>query len=229
MPIRCAHGSRGYTEPHHQGKDTVVSSSSPPPGEAAAAPSTPPSASPAEPPVLAALRARRSHSRVTDEAPSHAQLEQLVGAMSSIADHSSLGPWRIIELRGGDRETLGRALARANGTEPEKGIAKATRAPLVLAIVVSPRKSEKVPKWEQEAVASGVAHALELLLHEAGWGVMWRTGPAARSKAVHRAHRLRKREYLLGWLYVGGIPERGGKAQTKPRHPLDVSKHLTRL
>mgnify|MGYP006334365121 FL=1 len=147
--------------------------------------------------------------------------------MSSIADHSGLRPWRIIALRGDARHRLGIGLAKATGSDPEKMIAKSTRAPLVLALVASPRKSHKVPLWEQEAVASGVAHALELLLHEAGWGCFWRTGNATRAKAVRKAHGIKKPEYLLGWLYVGGIPERDRKS--KPRKPLDVSRHLTSL
>lgn len=177
-------------------------------------------------PAFDALSARRSHSKVTDEAPSDAELGRLLGAMTSIADHSRLRPWRVISLRGDARLRLGRGLAKASGSDSKKTIAKATRAPLVLAIVVSPRKS-KVPVWEQEAVASGVAHALELLLHEAGWGCFWRTGHETRSKALRKAHKLKKHEYLLGWLYVGGIPDRDRKI--KPRKPLELERHLTAL
>lgn len=177
-------------------------------------------------PAFDALSARRSHSKVTDESPSDAELGQLLGAMTSIADHSRLRPWRVISLRGDARLRLGRGLAKASGSDSKKTIAMATRAPLVLAIVVSPRKS-KVPVWEQEAVASGVAHALELLLHEAGWGCFWRTGHETRSKALRKAHKLKKHEYLLGWLYVGGIPDRDRKI--KPRKPLELERHLTAL
>lgn len=178
-------------------------------------------------PALAAVRGRRSHSKVTDEAPTTEQLAELVGAMSSIADHSGLRPWRIIELRGDSRALLGNALAEAAGEKHEKYLSKSMRAPLVLAIVVSPRKSKKVPIWEQEAVASGVAHTLGLLLHEAGWGSIWRTGPLTRSEPVHAAHQLSTDEYLLGWLYVGGIPDRDRK--DKPRSPLDPDRHLSSL
>lgn len=174
-----------------------------------------------------ALRHRRSHSKVTGEAPDRAELERLLGAMSGVSDHSGLRPWRVIEIRGDARLRLGKALAKGAGLKKSAGIKKAMRAPLVLAIVVSPRTSKKVPPWEQEAVASGVAHLLGLLLHEAGWGSMWRTGAAARSKAARRAHRLEKQEYLLGWLYVGGIPERDRK--NKPRKPLDLTRHLSEL
>lgn len=177
-------------------------------------------------PALEALRQRRSHSKHTDDAPSHAELERLLSAMSSVADHSRLRPWRVIELRGAARAKLGEGLAKASGGDRDKYVSKAMRSPLILVIVVSPRKS-KVPLWEQEAVASGVAHLLGLLLHEAGWGSIWKTGSHTRSKALRKALGVKKPEYLLGWLYVGGIPDRDRKS--KPRKPLDLSRHLTVL
>ena len=108
---------------------------------------------------------------------------------------------------------LGRAINKANGDKGSSS--KPLRAPLLIAVVASYRKSDKVPRWEQEAVASGVAHVLSLLLDEAGWGVFWRTGDYTRSKAVAKAHGLGKDEELLGWLYVGGKPPRArlGTAQ----------------
>lgn len=178
-------------------------------------------------PVFEAMAARTSISKVTDEAPSHDELVELVSVLSSVPDHSRLRPWRIIELRGKAREVLGNALAEARDSKPEKTIAKATRAPLVLAVVVSPRPSKKVPYWEQEAVASGVAHYLTLLLAEAGWGTMWRTGEGTRSESVRQALKLEHTEQLLGWIYVGGVPE--GRRKTKPRKPLDITRHLSSL
>lgn len=156
-------------------------------------------------PVLVAARSRRSWSRVTDEAPTHDELLTLVAASGRVADHSSLRPWRLIELRGDDRVRLGEAIAKAEGDRAPS--TKPLRAPLLVAVVASYRKSSKVPRWEQEAVASGVAHMLSLLLDDAGWGVIWRTGGYTRSKAVAKAHGLKKNEELLGWLYIGGKPD----------------------
>lgn len=64
-------------------------------------------------PVFEAMAQRASYSKVTDEAPSHQELEQLMGVLSSVPDHSRLRPWRVIELRGTDRKKLGKALAKA--------------------------------------------------------------------------------------------------------------------
>jgi nitroreductase len=168
--------------------------------------------------------ARRSWSKVTDDAPSHAELVELVAAAGRVADHSSLAPWRLIELRGDDRERLGRAINKAN--KEHGSSAKPLRAPLLIAVVASFRPSDKVPHWEQETVAAGVAHTLSLLLDEAGWGVIWRTGHHTRTKAVAKAHGLRRSEELLGWLYVGGKPARDRPAR---RIPVDAESHLSRM
>lgn len=158
---------------------------------------------------------------MTAEAPTHEQLVPLVEAAAGVADHGSLKPWRLIEIRREAREKIGKAFAKSGGSAD-----KPLRASLLIAIVAIHRPSGKAPEWEQDAVASGVAHMLSLLLDEAGWGVIWRTGDPTRAKKVAKAHKLAKNEKLMGWLYVGGKPER-----TKPekKDKLSLEKHLTSL
>ena len=172
--------------------------------------------------VADAARRRRSRSKVTPEAPTHEQLLDAVRSAATVADHSELRPWRLIEFRGDDRLIVGRSIADACGAEGharDKLTDKALRAPLIVAVVVSPRESRKVPYWEQESVASGVAHLLSLVLDDAGWGVFWRTGVWTRSPEVAHAHGLREGEQLLGWLYVGGRDR--DRDDEKPRKLLD--------
>lgn len=175
------------------------------------------------------VAARRSYSRVTQDAPTHEELLPLIAAAGRVADHSALHPWRVIELRGEARQRLGRAFAEdagLSGAAAEKLAAKPLRSALLLAIVSVQTDSEKVPGWEQDAVAAGVAHLLSLLLHDAGWGVIWRTGHHTRSQAVHRMHGLAANEHLLGWLYVGGIPE---DSKDSHRAPIDPERFLSAL
>lgn len=91
--------------------------------------------------ALTAAGNRRSWSKVTDESPTREQLLELVAAAARVADHSNLKPWRLIELRGNDRERLGRVIAKADGQRGVDG--KPMRAPLLIAVVSSPRKSKK--------------------------------------------------------------------------------------
>ena len=179
--------------------------------------------------VADAMLRRRSHSSVGDKAPSNKELRRVLEVAGTVADHAALHPWRVIAVRGEARERIGRAIAEASGaagSDADKVAKKPLRAPLLLAVVVSPKRSEKVPDWEQEAVASGVAHVLSLLLDEAGWGVIWRTGRYTRAKAVAKAHGLDKNEELLGWLYVGGKPARSRLGRRKG---VEARKHVSRM
>ena len=179
--------------------------------------------------ALDAALARRSASKVTDAAPDDVAVLRLLEGASRVADHASLRPWRVIAVRGAGRERLGVALAAASGAEGEaaaKLAGKPLRAPLLLAVVavVTP-DHPKVPEWEQEASAAGVAHLLSLLLDEAGWGVMWRTGPYTRHPLVAAAHGLAPDERLLGWLYVGGLP--GGRRAERRTDRIAASRLTT--
>ena len=176
-----------------------------------------------------AVMRRQSHSKVTADAPSRLELLPLVEAAATVADHSGMKPWRLIELRGDARVRLGAAFAEASGAtgkDAEKAGSKPLRASLLIAVVFTHKPSFKVPAWEQEAVASGIAHMLSLLLDNAGWGVFWRTGGLTRAEAVHRMHELEPHEVLLGWLYVGSKPERS-KPEKKKR--FDAARALTSL
>ncbi|PWC05856.1 nitroreductase [Agromyces badenianii] len=155
------------------------------------------------------MLARRSAPKVTDAAPDDDVVVSLLEAAGRVADHAALRPWRVIAIRGDARARLGAALAAAAGLDGEHAARlsrKPLRAPLLLAIVAVTTTHHKVAAWEQEAVAAGVAHQLSLLLDEAGWGVMWRTGPHTRHPLVAEMHGLAPGERLLGWLYVGGLP-----------------------
>ena len=67
--------------------------------------------------VADAARRRRSRSKVTDVAPTHEQLLDAVRSAATVADHSELRPWRLLEFRGDDRMIVGRSLAEASGAE----------------------------------------------------------------------------------------------------------------
>lgn len=179
--------------------------------------------------IFDAVAGRRSHSHVTEDAPTHEELLPLVSAAASVADYGSLRPWRLIELRDDARSRLGDAFAEASGLEEKhaaKLAAKPLRASLLIAVVAVHKPSHKVREWEQDIAAAGVAHTLSLLLHEAGWGVMWRSGPHVDAEPVRRMHELADNERLFGWLYVGGMPE---KQKPEKKASFDAESVLTAL
>lgn len=183
-------------------------------------------------PVLESMATRRSVSKVGSETPSDEQLTELLTAVTAVADHKALRPWRLILLRGADRIKLAEALDAAAGVERERGDynVKPFRAELLIGIVASPRQHPKVPQWEQHATAAGAAHLLELALWQAGWGAMWRTGLLANSTQVRAAHDLTEEEHLMGWLYVGSIDDAFRTRMVESNRPaLDPHQFLGRM
>jgi len=175
---------------------------------------------------------RRSVSKVGPETPSDAELADLLAAVTPVADHKALRPWRLITLRGDDRLRLGEALDAAGGVTREPGEinTKPLRAELLIAVVAKLTDNPKVPEWEQRATAAGAAHLLELALWQAGWGVMWRTGLLADAPEVRAAHGLADNEHIMGWLYVGSIdPRFKERLANSKKPPLDPQKFLSRF
>lgn len=185
-----------------------------------------------EDPVLEAMATRRSVAKVGPETPTDAELTELLAAVTPVADHKALRPWRLITLRGDDRMRLAKALDEASGEvrEPGEFNPKPFRAELLIAVVASPKWHPKVPEWEQHATAAGAGHLLSLALWQVGWGVMWRTGLFANAPAVRTVHGLTDTEHLMGWLYVGSIDESfRERLRTSTRPALDPHSFLSTL
>lgn len=183
-------------------------------------------------PVLQAMASRRSVSKVGPQTPSDEEVARLLAAVTPVADHKALRPWRLILLRGEDRRVLADALDAAAGVTRATGEVnpKPFRAELLIAVVASRTEHPAVPPWEQDATAAGAAHLLELALWQAGWGVMWRSGPHTNAGEVRAAHGLGEGELLLGWLYVGDVdPAFAARLASSHRPPLDPAPFLSRM
>lgn len=163
--------------------------------------------------VLDFLLTRRSRPAKTlgPEAPARAEIETLLTAASRTPDHGKLAPWRFIVLQDAGRRTelAAQATARmqAMGLDAEK-VEKNARAfsygGVVVAVVASPKPSDKIPAWEQELAAGGVCLALLNAALAAGWGANWLTGPLARDDAfLGPALGTAPGEFIAGFIHIG--------------------------
>ena len=97
-----------------------------------------------------------------------------------------------------------RARAPEAGEDGDKGASAFEQAPLVVAVVSSPKASEKIPGIEQTLSAGAVALELLNAALAAGWGASWMTGWVAYDRPLlEGALGLAPEESVIGFVYLG--------------------------
>lgn len=162
--------------------------------------------------ALKFLLSRRSRPAKTLQPPVP-DLETLTTILTAAArtpDHGKLEPWRFIVL---ERLALARIadLVEAHGTETglpaedvAKGRAQFDQGHLCVAVVESPKPSEKIPAIEQSYSAGAVCLSLVNAALASGWGANWLSGwPSHDADFARSAFGLRDGERIAGLIYLG--------------------------
>ncbi|MFN7004257.1 MAG: nitroreductase [Roseinatronobacter sp.] len=180
-------------------------------------------------PVMNFLLTRRSRpaKMLTAPAPDRAELSQLLTAAARVPDHGKLEPWRFIALTPPALTRLAAAVA-ARATEKdlppdacEKAVTTFTGSPLVVAVVASPKPSEKIPEIEQTLSVGGVCLSLVNAALASGWGACWLTGWPAMDRPVQESLGLAPHEWIAGFVHIGT------SNITPPDRPRPDIAHLT--
>lgn len=171
-------------------------------------------------------RRSRPAKTLTTPVPDRAALMPLLTAAARTPDHGKLEPWRFVVLEkpaldrlAGLVPTRGAAL----GLDPDK-ITKAhdqfANADLAVAVVSSPKPSEKIPQIEQVYSAGAVCLALLNAALAAGWGANWLSGWASHDREfITDALGLAAHENIAGFIHIG--TERHAPPE-RPRPDLDA-------
>ena len=162
--------------------------------------------------ALAFLLTRRSRpaKTLTGPVPDRAALEVLLTAAARTPDHGKLEPWRFIVLEKN-------ALLRLAGLIPARGaaldvdpdkITKAidqyAKADLAVAVVCSPKPSDKIPAIEQIYSAGAVCLSLLNASLAAGWGANWLSGWASHDRVfTTEGLGLADYETIAGFIHIG--------------------------
>jgi nitroreductase len=159
--------------------------------------------------VLDFLLTRRSRPAklLRAPAPDRAAIAELLTAAARVPDHGKLEPWRFVVIAGAAKERLIDAIrARASGAgqDADKGASAFEQAPLVVAVVSSPKESDKIPAIEQTLSGGAVALGLVNAALAAGWGASWMTGWVAYDRPLlEDTLGLSPTESLIGFVYLG--------------------------
>jgi len=162
------------------------------------------------------LRRRSSSAKAMGEpGPSAADIDVILRAGARVPDHGKLAPWRFLLFQGDARIQFGEKLAAIlESREPDAGEVRLgiergrlLRAPLVIAVISSPKVSPKIPEWEQRLSAAAVCQNMLIAATALGFGAQWITEWCAYDTEVSRVLGLGEGEKVAGFLYFGSSTE----------------------
>jgi len=172
----------------------------------------PDSLPPTRPDVLEFLLTRRSRpaKMLRAPGPDREVLTQLLTAAARVPDHGKLEPWRFLVLERGALDRLARLCAArgaALGEAPEK-IEKAAAtfadSPFAVAVIASPKPSEKIPEIEQLLSAGAACLSLVNAALARGFGACWLSGYAAHDRVFcEEGLGLAPHERVAGFIHIG--------------------------
>lgn len=191
--------------------------------------------------VFQTIVARRSIGKMTEQHPTHQQIEHILAAATHAPNHHKVEPWRFIVLAGKARAELGEVMAEAlaarlQQTEPnsvasdkilallQKERTKLLRSPVVIVAVAEQPTQPNVLAIENiEAVSAAVQNML-LTAEEMGLAAMWRTGDAAYEPRIKQWLGLNSEDHIVAFVYLGypAIPK-------LDRHPTNIDNKTTWL
>jgi len=164
----------------------------------------------ANPAALSFLASRRSRpaKTLTTPVPDRAALEDLLTVAARTPDHGKLEPWRFIVLEAAALKRLADTIPRhCADLDPErtaKLVAQFTTADLAVAVVASPKPSDKIPEIEQTLSAGAVAMNLLSAALAAGWGANWLSGWISHDRTWREETLgLATHEWIVGFIHIG--------------------------
>ena len=164
------------------------------------------------PEVMDFLLSRRSRPAKTlgPGGPDRAGLQRILTAAARSPDHGKLEPWRFVVITGAARDraaALATERAEALGLEAGAGakmVAEFTQGDVIVAVISSPKASEKIPLWEQQLSAGAVCLGLLNAALASGWGANWLTGKMAYDPVFRRDFLgCAEGEAVAGFIHIG--------------------------
>ncbi|MDC3417624.1 nitroreductase [Aquibacillus sp. 3ASR75-54] len=166
--------------------------------------------------VIQGIKTRRSVVKVKQDPIEREKVEALLELATHAPNHHLTEPWRFFVMEGEARKILSdayQAVAIDNVgedlTEETKELIaktqvnKATRAPVVIAVVVSFRGQDDTERKEDRAATHAAIENMLLGAHAMGLGAIWRSGAPMYHPKMKEAFKLSDNEEMVGLVYLG--------------------------
>ena len=157
--------------------------------------------------------------------PDQMTLLNLLRAAVRVPDHGKLEPWRFIIYDTRALKNLSLKIKESGdlaNVEPEKILksqALCEKSPLMVAVIFSPKSSERIPLVEQQLSSGAVCLSLVNVALASGWAATWLTGWMAHDRPLQeKVLGLNSDEFVAGFIHIGTAEE---KPLERPRPNLE--------
>ncbi len=141
-------------------------------------------------------------------------LNNIISVGTRVPDHGALAPWKIIILQGKTREEfgkhhLGKRFKILNPNASYETINyeenRFLRAGVVICVISSPVKHDKIPLWEMQLSSAAVCHNILISAQSLGYAAQWLTEWYAYDEEILAALGGNvKNDKISGFIYIGG-------------------------
>ncbi|MDB5851606.1 MAG: Nitroreductase [Rhodoferax sp.] len=167
--------------------------------------------------LLLPLLERRSVSpkRLMAPGPDAEEIDLILQGALRSPDHGRLHPWRVVEFQAAQRGALALLFAQeklrrdplASQRDLQLAREHATRPPVLIGFVVSPKVRSKVPAREQWLAAGAALGNLLNAAHQLGFGAIVLSGERCFDAVLAGALGLQAEEFLAGFVSIGTVAE----------------------
>ena len=161
--------------------------------------------------VFETIKRRRSIGKMTEQVPTHEQIEQILEAATHAPNHHTAEPWKFFVLAGKARKELGEIMAQSL-TERKRDLPqqvldkeqqKPLRSPIVIAVAAEHPTQPKILAIENIAATAAAVQNMLLTAEELGLAAIWRTGDAAYDPSIKRWLGLTQDDSIIAFVYLG--------------------------
>lgn len=161
------------------------------------------------------IKGRRSIGKVKADPVPKELVEKLIEAATWAPNHYATEPWKFVVMTGEGRRVLGQAYAdiasetiqdlpeEERKQRLDKEMAKAFRAPVVIAAICVPSQTSRISDIEDLAAVQAAVQNMLLMAHACGLGAVWRSGDPMYHPKMKKAFRACDNDQVVGLIYVG--------------------------
>ena len=141
-------------------------------------------------------------------------LNNIISVGTRVPDHGALAPWKIIIIKGKGREEfgkhyLGKRFKILNPNASYETInyeeKRFLRAGVVICVISSPVKHDKIPLWEMQLSSAAVCNSILISAQSLGYAAQWLTEWYAYDEEILAALGGNvKNDKISGFIYIGG-------------------------